>query len=255
MCQSTTTPVSGIPLQNKNIRNLLNSKTRCGAFISPPAHSKAWAVCSRLSIWSPTKCSMPASVLRQPPFFSSLATPVSIIDHNGRKWLTAKEIGLCLGYADANAGTGITNLYNRHADEFTDADTCTISLMAQGQKREVRVFSETGCNKLGFFSNTSKSKEFRHWAAQVLVGSATSVNQLLQAKYRFTPDAGESECDYALLADVAARQFDIEMERIESMRVRIAQKFMPNANNKELEEVLEQIGQNLNCELLTGSEV
>lgn len=227
---------------------------------------------------------------------------VSIIDHAGRKWLTAKEIGLCLGYADANAGTGITNLYNRHADEFTDADTCTISLMAQGQKREVRVFSETGCNKLGFFSNTSKSKEFRHWAAQVLVGqvpapvpvapipkkngrvaitrtierqvfeyfvagysqkqiaeavhiSATSVNQLLQAKYRFTADAGEPECDYALLSDVAARQYDIEMERIESMRVRLAQKFMPNANNKELEEVLEQVGRNLDCELLTGPSV
>lgn len=230
-------------------------------------------------------------------------TPVSIIDHNGKKWLTAEEIGLCLGYAKGNAREGILRLYNRNTDEFTEADSTAVNLTAvDGKLREMRVFSETGCNKLGFFSNTPKSKEFRHWAAQVLVGqvpapvavvvpkkkngrtsitraierqvfelfvegysqkqiaqtvdiSATSVNQLLQAKYRFTPDAGEPECDYALLADVAARQFDIEMERIESMRVRIAQKFMPNANNKELEEVLEQIGQNLNCELLTGSEV
>lgn len=97
-------------------------------------------------------------------------TTVSILDHNGKKWLTAEEIGLCLGYAKDNARDGIIRLYNRNTDEFTEADTCTVKLTAQGQLREMRVFSETGCNKLGFFSNTPKSKEFRHWAAQVLVG-------------------------------------------------------------------------------------
>lgn len=98
-------------------------------------------------------------------FFGS---PVSIIDHNGKRWLTAQEVGICLGYNEANARTGVTNLFNRHADEFTEADTCVIKLMTQVQMRETRIFSATGCIKLGFFANTPKAKQFRAWAAQTL---------------------------------------------------------------------------------------
>lgn len=95
-------------------------------------------------------------------------TPVTLIDHASRKWLTSKEVGLCLGYAEANAGTGISNLYKRHEDEFTETDTCTIKLMGQGQIRETRVYSDTGCIKLGFFANTARAKKFRTWASQAL---------------------------------------------------------------------------------------
>jgi len=231
---------------------------------------------------------------------------VSIIDHNGKKWLTAEQVGLCLGYAKANARIGISNLYSRHLDRFDENDTCVIKLITQGQQREIRIFSTTGCVTLGWLANTKRAGEFQNWAKKVLAermeGVATSptpapvpatsnkknkcvsitraierqvfelfvegysqrqiadavsisssaVCQLLQAKYRFPAGAGAPEADYALLTEVAGRQYDIEMERVEAMRVRIAQKFMPNANNKELEEVLEQVGQNLNCELLTG---
>jgi prophage antirepressor-like protein len=97
---------------------------------------------------------------------------VSIIDHNGSRWLTAKDIGRSLGYNDANANTGITNLYNRHADEFSEADTCTIKLMVQGQMREVRIFSQSGCVLLSMFANTPRAKEFRAWAKQVLADRA-----------------------------------------------------------------------------------
>lgn len=100
-------------------------------------------------------------------------TPVNIISHNGKMWLTAEEVGHCLGYNEANARQGINNLYNRHADEFTEADTCVINLMTQGQMREMRVFSATGCNLLAFFSNTTRAKEFRAWAKQVLVSAPT----------------------------------------------------------------------------------
>jgi len=99
-------------------------------------------------------------------------TPVSVLDHAGRRWLTAKEAGRCLGYNEANAGTGITNLYSRHADEFGEEDTCTIKLMAQGQMRELRIFSATGCQKLGFFANTARAKDFRTWAARFLAAQA-----------------------------------------------------------------------------------
>lgn len=102
-------------------------------------------------------------------FFGS---SVSIIDHAGKRWLTAEEAGRCLGYNDANASQGVRNLYNRHADEFTEADTCQIKLIWQGQQREIRIFSSAGCIKLGFFANTPKAKQFRTWAAQTLEAGA-----------------------------------------------------------------------------------
>jgi hypothetical protein len=102
-------------------------------------------------------------------------TPVTIIEHDHMRWLTAEQVGVCLGYSEANAGQGIRNLHNRHADEFTEADTCQIKLSWQGQMREMRVFSHTGCNLLAFFSNTARAKDFRAWAKQVLAGQAPVV--------------------------------------------------------------------------------
>lgn len=109
-------------------------------------------------------------------FFGS---PVSIIDHAGRRWLTAEEVGRCLGYNESTARTGVTNLYNRHADEFTEADSTVIKLMTHGVRNQIdgeprggnpntRIFSGTGCRLLGFFANTPHAKRFRAWAAQTL---------------------------------------------------------------------------------------
>lgn len=97
---------------------------------------------------------------------------LNIIDHAGRKWLTAEQAGQCLGYSEANSSQGVRNLFVRHADEFSDADTCQLKTMTAGQMREVRVFSDTGCIKLGFFSNTGKAKEFRNFAAKTLAGQS-----------------------------------------------------------------------------------
>ena len=98
-------------------------------------------------------------------------TPVQIVTHGGKRWLTAEQIGRCLGYAEANASQGIINLYNRNEDEFSEADTFVINLMTnltQGGNPNTRIFSETGCNLLGFFASTPRAKEFRKWAKQVL---------------------------------------------------------------------------------------
>lgn len=97
---------------------------------------------------------------------------LSIIDHDGHKWLTADQIGLALGYAADKARQGINNLYKRHQDEFTVEDSTVIELMTVDKKmREARIFSATGCHLLSFFSNTQKAKNFRSWAKQVLAGS------------------------------------------------------------------------------------
>ncbi|STZ76355.1 BRO-N domain-containing protein [Bergeriella denitrificans] len=90
---------------------------------------------------------------------------ISIIDHNGGKWLTAEQLGLALGFSDKRARDGVNNLYNRHLDEFSDGDSTTIKLMAvDGKQRETRIFSHSGCNLLSFFANTPNAKAFRAWA-------------------------------------------------------------------------------------------
>lgn len=225
-------------------------------------------------------------------------TPVSIIDHAGKKWLTAEQVGLCLGYNEANARQGIGHLYRRHADEFTAADTCEVNLTSQGQMREMRVFSDTGCNLLSFFSSTPRAKDFRAWAKQVLarhlagqsvpqpsvpqtgrpavitrhierqvferfvmglnqpqIGrelqiSNSTVSQILHAKYRFSPAAGEPECSPALIAAVSQRHLEIEQMKLIVWQERIAQKYLAHSINQELADALDRVGQHLQQEPL-----
>lgn len=100
--------------------------------------------------------------------------PVSIVDHNSKRWLTAEQVGRCLGYSEENARHGISHLFNRHADEFTESDTCVVKLTTQGQGRDTRIFSASGCIKLGFFANTARAKQFRSWAAATLETAAAA---------------------------------------------------------------------------------
>lgn len=96
--------------------------------------------------------------------------PIHIVDHAGKKWLTAEQIGLALGYDQSNARKGVLKIYERHGDEFTEADTCVVNLTTQGQARATRIYSETGCIKLCFFASTPRAKEFRTWASRILAG-------------------------------------------------------------------------------------
>ncbi|MDO4434576.1 MAG: BRO family protein [Alysiella sp.] len=95
---------------------------------------------------------------------------ISVIDHNGSKWLTAEQLGLALGFSAKRARDGVNNLYNRHIEEFSDDDSTTIKLMAiDGKLRETRIFSHSGCNLVSFFANTPNAKAFRAWAKEKLV--------------------------------------------------------------------------------------
>lgn len=97
-------------------------------------------------------------------------TRVTLISHENRYWLTAEDVGRCLGYGAGNERKGVVSVFNRHSDEFSEEDTCVVNLTTQGQARQIRIFSQTGCVKLGFFSNTPTAKTFRKWAARVLAG-------------------------------------------------------------------------------------
>lgn len=106
-----------------------------------------------------------------------LGTPVSILDHAGRRWLTASDVGRCLGYAEEFARQAIIKLYNRHADEFGKDDTCEVNLTSQGQIRNTRIFSQTGCILLAMFANTARAKDFRAWAKRALAGETPQARQ------------------------------------------------------------------------------
>lgn len=108
--------------------------------------------------------------------------PVSIVDHNGKKWLTSEQIGICLGYSKEFARQSINKLHDRHSDEFSLSDTCEVNLTSQGQSRAMRIFSDTGCVKLGFFANTKTSKEFRQFASEVLAKGTHYVPTPITAK-------------------------------------------------------------------------
>lgn len=101
-----------------------------------------------------------------------LGTPVSILDHAGRRWLTARDVGRCLGYAEAEAANSINRLYARHEDEFGPDDTGSVKLTGnpKGGNPNTRIFSHTGCILLAMFANTARAKDFRAWAKRVLAG-------------------------------------------------------------------------------------
>ena len=102
-------------------------------------------------------------------------TSIQLIEKDGNRWLTARDLGLCLGYNEGNARQGILNLYNRHLDEFTEQDSTVIKLMTvDGKERDTRIFSPSGCHLLSFFASTTRAKDFRAWAKEVLVQAATS---------------------------------------------------------------------------------
>jgi DNA-binding CsgD family transcriptional regulator len=108
--------------------------------------------------------------------------PVSIVDHEGQQWLTAEQVGRCLGYQESTAGRAVRKIYDKHADEFLESqrgdqtgptfDTTVIDLMTAGGNQQTRIFSATGCQKHGFFARTPKAKDFRTWVAKVLAGRA-----------------------------------------------------------------------------------
>jgi prophage antirepressor-like protein len=103
---------------------------------------------------------------------------LSIIDHGGRRWLTAEQVGLALGFAPDNARKGILKLYERHQDRFDAEDSTVVNLTTvEGgitKQRDFRIFSATGCVTLGWLAQTRKAKAFQQWAKKNLAAHLES---------------------------------------------------------------------------------
>lgn len=131
---------------------------------------------------------------------------VSIHEQNNQFWLTAEDAGRCLGYGPGNERKGIIAVYNRHSDEFLPEDSTVVNLTTvDGKQRDVRVFSKTGCIKLGFFANTKQAKAFRTWSARTLAGGSADAALLAKYKAAFIQAAPQD----ARLADYYAKGLNL----------------------------------------------
>jgi len=94
-------------------------------------------------------------------------TSIEITDYNGQHWLTGEQVGIAIGLKHPRQG--ITKLYNRHADEFTDemAGEAIVG-SPQGGKQKTRIFSPRGAWMLAMWAQTDKAKDFRAWVLDVL---------------------------------------------------------------------------------------
>lgn len=84
---------------------------------------------------------------------------------DGKIWFTMETLADLLGYA--NAGK-VSNIYNRHKDEFTDSMTMVTKVRMNGinnslREVDVRLFSPRGAHLIGMLSRTRIAKELRIW--------------------------------------------------------------------------------------------
>lgn len=134
------------------------------------------------------------------------ATTFNVLDRDGQRWLQAAEIASALGYARADK---ISQIYGRHADEFTSAMTQTLNLRVNGindslREKEVRIFSLRGAHLIAMFARTEVAKEFRRWVLDILDAEVAS---------RKVP----ARAPAARLSHEQALEITVRLERLKAM--------------------------------------
>lgn len=119
----------------------------------------------------------------------------SPVQQNGQVWLKTSELAEALGYSDQS---GVTRIYSRNEDEFTQAMSCSVKLTEKGQAREIRVFSLRGCHLIAMFSKTAIAKQFRKWVLDILDHEV--LNQQIESRQSISPE------QQALLHEIVARR-------------------------------------------------
>ncbi|MDR5777659.1 MULTISPECIES: Bro-N domain-containing protein [unclassified Caballeronia] len=88
-----------------------------------------------------------------------------VIDREGLRWLSLRQIGVALGYANPHK---VQQVFERNAAEFTDSMTAVVTLPTAGGDQQVRIFSLRGAHLLGMLARTSKAAAFRRWVLDLL---------------------------------------------------------------------------------------
>lgn len=97
-------------------------------------------------------------------------TEITITDHNGQPWLTARDLSRALNYKNPRAVSGV---YDRNKAEFSEDMTLVLNLSTNGfgngtTAKPVRIFSPRGCHLIAMFARTDRAAEFRRWVLDVL---------------------------------------------------------------------------------------
>ena len=114
-------------------------------------------------------------------------TKLSVINQNNQIWLSALDVGKSLGYSQPVVG--VTKIYDRHHDEFTEKMTALIDMPTAGGLQKVRIFSLRGAHLIAMFARTKVAKDFRKWVLDVLdreiLQNANQIQPLVERKYTF----------------------------------------------------------------------
>lgn len=93
--------------------------------------------------------------------------PCDVYSDSKEMYMTAEQLGNCLGYAEARRSIG--NLLKRNDYLENKEFSAVIKLMTpQGTKQNTRIFTEDGIYEITFLSKTAKAKEFRAWVRTLL---------------------------------------------------------------------------------------
>ncbi len=94
-----------------------------------------------------------------------------ITRRDGQPWLRVQQIAVALGY---KRGDIASQLYQKHAAEFTDNMTAVVKIPTAGGIQETRIFSLRGAHLLGMFARTARAAEFRRWVLDILDAQAAT---------------------------------------------------------------------------------
>lgn len=98
-------------------------------------------------------------------------TDLTLIDHEGQRWLTSTDIARALGY---RRGDSIHRIYERNQAEFSDEMALTVKLTLRGAVAPipVRIFSPRGARLIAMLARTRRAEAFRAWVLDVLDSTA-----------------------------------------------------------------------------------
>jgi len=90
---------------------------------------------------------------------------VEFLEIDGKFWLTAKTLGIILGYKTPRES--IMKIYYRHKDELEEY-SAIVTLGMAGKPVKTRVFDEDGSKLITMFSGQPKGKSVRKWILLVM---------------------------------------------------------------------------------------
>lgn len=108
-----------------------------------------------------------------PPVLYFDGAAISIIDRNGRAWITQTDLTKALyGIKDGegvvtsddtlrHATQSVNRLFNKNKDEFSAAETATLTMETDRGPSQVRIYSTRGCRLMGMLAKTPSGRLFR----------------------------------------------------------------------------------------------